>query len=247
MNKAISFACAALVLSCALAFAQDAPKSPLPHISVSGKAFVEVKPDIATLSLGVITEKATAAEATSENARATTNAISVLKSLGVDPMDIKTTSLVLAPVVTEERNPQTNALVHRNVTGYRASNLLQVRIRDVDQAGAIAARVVADGSANTYNGLSFSVSDEEAREDDLRKKAVGDAMRKAALYAQGASMKLGRVLAIETEPDRNVIASAEMPMMRAAPGGANVLPIPVEPGVVRIEDRVSGVWELLPE
>jgi uncharacterized protein YggE len=248
MNKALFVACVALTLSCAPAFAQDADqKSPLPHITASGRAFVEVKPDIATLSLGVVSEKNTAAETTAENAQATTNAIAVLKSLGVDPKDIKTSSLVLAPVVTEERDPKTNALIKRRVTGYRASNLLQVRIRDVDKAGAIAARVVVEGSANTYNGLSFSVSDQDAREDDLRGKAVGDAMRKAALYAQGASMKLGRVLAIETEPDRGISANADMPMLRTASSDRNILPIPVEPGVTRIEVTVSGVWELLPE
>ena len=247
MKKALFAACVALAVYCAPACAQDAAqKSPLPHITASGRAFIEVKPDIATLSLGVVSEKSTAAEATAENAQATTNAIAVLKSLGVDPTDIKTTSLTLAPVITEGRDPKTNALIKRRVTSYRASNVLQVRIRDVDKAGVIAPRVVVEGSANTYNGLSFSVSDEEAREDRLRAKAVGDAMRKAALYAQGAAMKLGRVLVIETEPDRNIIANADMPMLRAAPS-PNVLPIPVEPGVTRIEVRVSGVWELLPE
>jgi uncharacterized protein YggE len=236
-------ACLALAVSCAPALAQDVDqKSTLPHIAVSGRAFVEVKPDIATLSIGVESERGAAAEATAENAQATTTAIAVLKSLGVDPKDIKTTRLVLTPVINEERDPK----IKRKVTSYRASNLLQVRIRDIDQAGAIAARVVSGGGANTYNGLSFSVSDEEAREDGLRAKAVGDAMRKAALYAQGASMKLGRVLVIETEPDRNILTNADMPMGRAAPS-PNALPIPVEPGVTRIEVRVSGVWELLPE
>ena len=210
MNKAIFAACVALAISCAPAFAQDADqKSPLPHITASGRAFVEVKPDIATLSLGVVSEKSAAAEATAENAQATAASIAVLKSLGVDPKDIKTTSLTLAPVIAEERDPKTNALTKRHVTSYRASSFLQARIRDVDKAGAIASRVVVEGSANSYNGLSFSVSDQDAREDDLRGKAVGDAMRKAALYAQGASMKLGRVLAIETDPDRTISASAE--------------------------------------
>ncbi len=108
--------------------------------------------------------------------------------------------------------------------------LLQVRIRDVDKAGAIASRVVVEGSANTYNGLSFSVSDQDAREDDLRGKAVGDAMRKAALYAHGASMKLGRVLAIETEPDRSIIANADMPMLRTASSGAKYFAHPGRAG-----------------
>jgi len=248
MKKAIIVACVALTASCAPAFAHDAgQKSPLPHITVAGRAFVEVKPDLATLSLGFVSEKSTAAEATAENAQATTDSIAILKNLGVDPKDIKTTSLVLSPVTTEERDPKTNAVIKRNVTSYRASNILQARIRDVDKAGAIASRVVVEGGANTYNGLSFSVSDEEAREDALRAKAVGDAMRKAALYARGASMKLGRVLAIETDPDSNMIANADMPMLRSANSGQNFLSIPVEPGVTRIEVRVSGVWELAPE
>jgi hypothetical protein len=38
-----------------------------------------------------------------------------------------------------------------------------------------------------------------------------------------------------------------MPMLRTASSDRNILPIPVEPGVTRIEVTVSGVWELLPE
>ena len=238
-----ALALAVLSLSCALADAQERDqKFTLPHITVTGTSFVEVRPDIATLSLGVVNERPTAAEAESENARAAASAIAGLKEFGVDPKDIKTSSLVLAPVMVEERDPKTNGVVKRTLTGYRAENGLTVTIRDVDKAGAIASRVVASG-ANFYRGLYFSVSDKEAREDGLRAAAVKEAMRKAALYSHGAATKLGRLLAIEPNPE---FGAANLPMQKSSDGPRTVV-VPVEPGNVRIESTVSATWELVPE
>ena len=238
-----ALALAVLSLSCALADAQERDqKFTLPHITVTGTSFVEVRPDIATLSLGVVNERPTAAEAELENARAAASAIAGLKEFGVDPKDIKTSSLVLAPVMVEERDPKTNGVLKRTLTGYRAENGLTVTIRDVDKAGAIASRVVASG-ANFYRGLYFSVSDKEAREDGLRAAAVKEAMRKAALYSHGAATKLGRLLAIEPNPE---FGAANLPMQKSSDGPRTVV-VPVEPGNVRIESTVSATWELVPE
>jgi len=238
-----ALALAVLSLSCALADAQERDqKFTLPHITVTGTSFVEVRPDIATLSLGVVNERPTAAEAESENARAAASAIAGLKEFGVDPKDIKTSSLVLAPVMVEERDPKTNGVLKRTLTGYRAENGLTVTIRDIDKAGAIASRVAASG-ANFYRGLYFSVSDKEAREDGLRAAAVKEAMRKAALYSHGAATKLGRLLAIEPNPE---FGAANLPMQKSSDGPRTVV-VPVEPGNVRIESTVSATWELVPE
>ena len=171
-----------------------------------------------------------------------TSAIARLKEFGVDPKDIKTSSLVLAPVMVEERDPKTNGVVKRTLTGYRAENGLTVTIRDVDKAGVIASRVVASG-ANFYRGLYFRVSDKDAREDGLRAAAVKEAMRKAALYSHGAAMKLGRLLAIEPNPE---FGAADLPMQRSSEGLRAVV-VPIEPGNVRIEATVSATWELVPE
>lgn len=238
-----ALALAAVSLSFASANAQERDqKFTLPHITVTGTSFVEVKPDIATLTLGVVSEKPTAAEAESENAKAAASVIARLKELGVDPKDIKTSNLVLAPVMVEERDPKANGVVKRTLTGYRVENGLTVTIRDVDRAGAIASRVVASG-ANFYRGLYFRVSDKEAREDGLRAAAVKEAMRKAAVYAHGAAMELGRLLAIEPNPELGV---ADLPMQKSFEGPRAVV-VPIEPGNARIEATVSATWELVPE
>jgi len=85
-----ALALAAVSLSFASANAQERDqKFTLPHITVTGTSFAEVKPDIATLTLGVVSEKPTAAEAESENAKAAASVIAEFKELGVDPKDIK--------------------------------------------------------------------------------------------------------------------------------------------------------------
>jgi uncharacterized protein YggE len=212
----------------------------LPHITVSGSSYLEAKPDIATLRLGVVNEKNTAAAAAAETAKGATAAIAMLKDLGIDPKDIKTTNLTISPVVVEDRDPKTSVVIKRTLTGYRASNSLDVRIRDIDKAGAVATRVVEAG-ANNFRGIFFSVSDQEAQTDNLRAKAVGDAMRRAALYAGGASMKLGRLLAIDPQPDYG--SAADLPSRREI----GPIVMPVEPGVTQIHVNVRATWELVPQ
>jgi hypothetical protein len=247
MMKPIAAAPAALLACLSGAVAQESePKFASPHITVRSTTSVEVRPDIATLSLGVVSEKPTAAEAESENASEATAAIAVLKGLGIDPKDIRTSNLTLAPVMVEERDPKTNGITKRTLTGYRAQNELEVSIRDIDKAGAIASRVVAAG-ANTYRSLYFHISDGEAREDAIRAKAVSEAKRKAALYAAGADMKLGRLLEIEPQGDEGG-GAADLPTRKGADaGGPRTVVVPVEPGTISISATVSATWELLPE
>jgi uncharacterized protein YggE len=94
--------------------------------------------------------------------------------------------------------------------------------------------------------LYFDVSDRSDREDAQRVKAVAEAMRRAKLFAHGASMKLGRLLAIDPEADRNDGSEAAL-ATRRPDVSPHVVVIPVEPGTVRIGARVTATWELVPE
>ncbi|MBV9219227.1 MAG: SIMPL domain-containing protein, partial [Methylobacteriaceae bacterium] len=177
MRKLALFA-TAFSLVCVSAFADDDVKFPVPHISVEGYASVEVKPDQADLSLGVVDEQPTAAAAVSENAKLTAAVIADLKTLAIDGKDIQTRNINVSPVFREDKDPG-SGLVRRTLTGYRVSNILIVRIHDIDRTGSIVSHVIERG-ANTIQGLFFSVSDADARLDELRAKAVRDAKRRAA-------------------------------------------------------------------
>jgi uncharacterized protein YggE len=245
MIRARLAATAALIGLCAGARAQDAgEKFTLPRISVTGEASEEVRPDEAELRLHVVSEQPTPVLAAQGNARSAAEVVAELKTLGIEGRDIRTEALSLAPLVVEERDPATHEVVRRTQTGYRATSGFVVHIRDVDKAGAVVIHVVEHG-ANTYDGLSFDVSDREARLDALRAKAVRDALRRAALYAGAASMKLGRLMAIDPEPDSREYA--DLPRARSAAAGPHPVEIPTEPGTTTLSARVTATWELVPE
>src|SRR5512136_2572607 len=77
-------------------------KDTTPSITVTGSAFEEVVPDRATIFLGVVSERPTAAEAAAENARAAQAVIDEIKAQGVAEKNIATLGATLAPYSSDE-------------------------------------------------------------------------------------------------------------------------------------------------
>lgn len=218
------------------------PRMP-PHIAVPSTATAEVTPDIAILRLGVATERRTASEASAVNARAAQAVVDEVTAQGLDPRDARTLSVTLTPVYGDDRDP--NGRGGRRAAGYLARNTLQVRIRDVGKAGAIA-RALVDKGANTLEGISFEISDVEKRLDDLRAEAIGDAARRARLYAGALGLTLGRVLEISPEASTGPEPGmADVAFRRGAPAEAAGVAIPIAPGAQRLQAQVRVVWELV--
>jgi uncharacterized protein YggE len=138
-------------------------------LTVTGTATVEAAPDLATLSLGVTTTGATAAAAMAANSDALAAVIARLKSAGVEGRDIQTSNLALNPNWVSNSSGTAS-----EIQGYVATNMLTVRIRALDQTGAVLDAAISDG-ANSLNGLSFGLQDPRPVEDQARKLAVTDA------------------------------------------------------------------------
>jgi uncharacterized protein YggE len=230
----------ALCALCATAFADDgAPRSLAPTVVAVGEATEEVKPDVAFIGFGVAVERPTPDEAAAEDANAAAAVIAALKAQGIDDKDLKTAALSLAPVTTATRDPKTGAVLKTAITGYRAYESVRARVRAIDKLGAIVAAVVK-GGATDYQGLDFDLSDREAREDALRVKATQAAARRAALYAEGAGVKLGGVASIVPQAERprptfDVAARALVGSGAAAP---------VEPGLITLSESVTVTYAL---
>jgi hypothetical protein len=243
-KSALIFAAAGVAL-CASAFAEEPSAAKrAPTVSVVGVATDEAAPDIVIVTFEIQDERPTANDATVENAQRATAVIEALEGAGVETKDIRTIGLSLSPVWNDERDAKTGQIVRRTLSGYRASNTLSARMRAIDKAGAIIERGVQNGAV--YQGVAFDLSDREAREDALRVKAVANAMHRAALYAEGAAMKLGPLVAINAE--------LAPPLYRVGSGAARTLnmaptapPLPVEPGLITLSESVSATWALAPQ
>jgi uncharacterized protein len=228
------------IFSLAHAWAQDARPSG-PTVSVTGESEETARPDIAILTLHVTGDRPTANDASNENARVTMAVIDGLKTSGVDAKDISTVAYSLIPLMVEQRDPKTGQTVKFVPSGFRASNTLQVKLREIDRAGAFIAASVQNGAL--YQGIAYDLSDREAREDRLRVKAVENAAHRASLLAEGAHLKLGPLRSL-SDAGGGPTPQPRM-MARAMSASADaVAPLPIEPGEISLSQSVSATFEL---
>jgi uncharacterized protein len=218
--------------------AQDHGPAAPATVSVVGVASEDVRPDISVVFLNVIDDRPNANDAAIENARISTAVVDGLKGSGIDAKDITTVGLSLAPIVTEQRDPKTNQIVKSVPNGFHASNVIRVRVRDIDRTGAFIAAAVQNGAL--YQSLSFDLSDREAREDALRVKAAANAMHRATLYAEGATMKLGALKSLGADgggfqPHDGIPRAMSV---------SAATPLAIEPGLITLHESVNATWEM---
>jgi uncharacterized protein YggE len=158
-------------------------------VTVVGNGKITYTPDIGYLSAGVTSEGKTAAEAWQKNGEIVQRLFEALKAHGIDPKDLKTTNLNVAPkyVTHNDKEPE--------LVGYTATYDLSVTVRKLDDLGRVVDDLVANG-ANRHMGISFGCSDPDRLLDEARAKAVADARHKAEIYAAGAGCELGLVQSI---------------------------------------------------
>ena len=161
-------------------------------VTVTGEATVSAAPDAAIIRIGVTSEGRTARDATEANSRQMTAVLTAIKASGVAERDIQTAWLSVQPQYDQNRTGP----AHLN--GFRVSNQLTVKIRDIAHIPAVLDRAIEVG-ANEMSGIEFVVSEESKLRDQARAAAVDDARRKAELYAKAAGVKVGPVAEIAEE------------------------------------------------
>ena len=157
-------------------------------IQVSGLGKVTVTPDVAHLNLGVSAEASTVAEAQSQAAAAMDKVVAALKDNGIAQKDIRTQHYNIYQTTRWDERTQQSV-----PTGYQVSNMVAVKIRNVEKTGAIIdAAVAAGGDLIRINGVSFSVDQPEKHYDQARELAFNDARAKAEQLAELAGVTLGK-------------------------------------------------------
>jgi uncharacterized protein len=104
--------------------------------------------------------------------------------------------------------------------------MVTVKIRQLDQAGALLDQVVQAG-ANSIYGISFSVENPEALLNQARKAAIENAKARATQLAGASGLAVGDVLVISENIGAQPIP---MPMMARAQEMAGDQAVPVQPG-----------------
>ena len=225
----------AALLAAALATPALAQAEFPPAISVSGEGNVSVPPDLAQIDAGVATDAKTAKEAAEANNVAMSKVLAALKGTGIDEKDFQTSRLSLQP----QYAPNKVSSGPTSITGYRASNRVTIKVRDLTKVASVIDTLVAAG-ANDIGNVGFTVAQPSKLLDEAREKAVADARRKAEIYARAAGVTLGAPLDI-TE------GGAPTPMFRSKMVAAAPMAIagtPVAQGEETLSVSVSITWAI---
>jgi uncharacterized protein YggE len=202
-------------------------------LSVTAEGRVSEKPDMATLTAGVMTDARTAEAALSENAKKMTSVMAAIRGAGVADKDMQTAGLNVSPqyAYEEGRAPR--------VTGYQAMAMVQIKVRKIEQVGRVVDAVVANGS-NQLHGVIFGLAEPDVALDRARGDAVKKARARAEIYANAAGLKVQRIVSI-AEAGAPVQGPIPVMMEARAAGGA---PTPVAEGELDLSAPVSVVFEL---
>lgn len=189
-------------------------------ISVSGMGEVTGTPDTVEVGLGVSVLGETVDEAAATAAEKAQALIDALTSNGVAEEDITTTDYSIYPEYDYSSNEQ-------RLIGYRVSNTVKAKIRDLDSTGAVLdAATAAGGDDVVVNGLSFSIEDNDELVAAAREAAWNDAMTKASQLAELSGQTLGEATTI-TE----TVSMPPIPIPYAAEAAADrAVETPIEPG-----------------
>ncbi len=223
--------------------------SPARQVSVVGSARASVAPDLAEMSIGVTTTKATAPDAVESNNRAMAKLIEALKRGGVAGKDVQTSQVSISPQYATPPQPKPGEPpvdTASKVVGYEVTNTVRVTIRDLTKIGTLLDAATKAGANQVY-GVSFRLDDRQAVLTGLRSEAFDAAKAKAALYAKRAGMELGFPVSI-SESDDSSPPAPQSPMggMMAPAPMAPGSPMPINPAEQEISLSVSVSYELKP-
>jgi uncharacterized protein YggE len=229
LSRAAALSMLAFVATPALA------QTPPPAISVNGEASVSVSPDLAQVEGGVTSEAKTAREASDANNAAMGKVLLALKGAGIDEKDYQTSRLSLAPQYAQATP---NRAGPPQITGYRASNRVIIKVRDVTKVANVIDTLVGAG-ANEIGGINFVVTQASKALDEARSKAIADARRKAEIYAKAAGVSLGEPIGISEE------GAASPPVFRSKMSAPMAIaPTPVAPGEEMLSITVNVTWAI---
>jgi hypothetical protein len=198
-------------------------------LELSGEGHVNVKPDMATVRLAILTEGKTADEAVSKNAQKATELIERMLRFEIPRDAMKTTGLNLYPVYNTEPGSEI-----AQITGYRAQDSIAIEA-PVSLAGKIFDAGVAAG-ANESSGMSFGLKNERPYRQQALELAIKAARAEADVVCRAMGVDLAGPRSI------NVLQGSG-PIQMQSDRLAMKASTPVLPGELTISATVQIVFE----
>jgi len=229
---------AAIAILIALAIPALADDGP-PTLSASGQGVENAAPDIAILTLGVLSRANTARAALDANNADMDKVIATIRAEAVPDRDIATSGFSVGPIYSQSTRPQRGDVAQEpKIVAYQVSNQLRIIVRDLAATGAVLDSAVSAG-ANQAASISFDIEDRQALVDKAIVSAIAEARRTAELMAEAADVRLVRMLSVNANEGGRGRLQETMALSARA--------VPVMGGELAVSVNASIDWEIAPK
>lgn len=215
-------------------------------ISVTGVGRATMAPDLALLDLGVEAQEATVSAARERAAAAMQAVAAALRAAGVAERDIQTRQFSIQPVYHWEEvvAKDTGSRSSRQVLdGYRVSNRVVAKVRDLAKVGAaIDGAVAAGGDLVRVDSIAITVEDPSRAQAEARARAMQDAVARAQQLAQAAGVSLGRLLSVAESAGQ--VPPPTPFLERAAFAAVAEAPTPIQAGELEVAVTIQARFAL---
>lgn len=217
------------------------PMISMNQISVSGKGKVLAKPDIATFTFTIREEAPVITQAQQKVTKKETSVLDFLKKSGIAEGDIQTTNYYIYPRYIYRPVTETSIVKDdRTLAGYEVSEMMTVKLRDVNQSGKILAGLGEIGVSDV-SSLTFTVDEPDELIAKAREEAIAEAKEKAKELAKQLGVKLVRIVSF----NETGIPGMPIPFTmyeRGFGGGGGVPSVPT--GQNEITSEVTITYEI---
>ena len=206
----------------------------IPTISVSGEGVVEVAPDRATISLGIVNRDKDAAKVQSDNSKIATDIIKAVTALGIDRKNIRTGNYSFHQYYRNDNN-------RRVPEGYEANNSVTVIVDDLNLVGKVIDAALANG-ANNVDSLEFGVRNKNNLQNEAIRLAVRDARAKAEVVAAELGKNIVGVVSVSV--NSGYISAPTANRMMAGKAMEDSVETPIESGTLTCNASVHVEFEI---
>jgi uncharacterized protein len=152
---------------------------------------------------------------------------------GIKREDISTSQMTVQP---QYPGGDSNTIV-----GYRATNSIDVKIRQLGTAPQAFSLIASTGGdATRINNVNLAIKDDSQLVREARARAFNDAKSRAEQYALLSELDLGKVISISEAPG----STPPIPYPSPRDGAAEMAAVPIEPGQQTVDFSVTVIWEL---
>lgn len=198
-------------------------------LKVNGKGMVEAEPDMALMSVGVITKDKNIESAQNLNDQISKKLINSLLQLGIAKEDIKTSSYSIYPEYEYIEEKQI-------LTGYNVTHILEVKVKDINMVGEVIDTAVKNG-ASQINRVDFTIEDAKYHYNRALKLALKEAALKAQSITAFMKVNFDPVPCSITELSTSITPFLEQSSMKLATTSA------VIPGKIEITANIEAEFQ----